>query len=167
MPVIVGKDSYVSLDMADTYFAAHGYTSWSALDDAAKETALVQASQFIDSVARGKWKGVKTNPAQELAWPRTGATDEDGLDIENSVIPVLLKNAVCEAALRVSQGEDLMKDTTPAVASESIAGAVSKSYFEGTDNVTNYRKIYALISGFVTTDIGGSQKSGCVRVVRG
>lgn len=159
--------SYANVIEADAYHVAMGHNEWSTLDDAAKETALVQATQFIDSVARGKWKGVKTDPAQELAWPRTGSTDEDGLEIGDDVVPALLKNAVCEAALRVSQGEDLMKDTTPAVASESIAGAVSKSYFEGIDNVTNYRKIYALISGFVTTDIGGSQKSGCVRVVRG
>ena len=159
--------SYVKVAESDTYHTTHGHADWEALGDSVKETSLVQATQFIDSVARGKWKGVKTDPTQELAWPRTGATDEDGRDIEDSVVPVLLKNAVCEAALRISQGDDLMEDTAPAVASESVAGAVSISYFEGTDNVTNYRKIYALISGFVTATIGVSQKSGCVRTVRG
>lgn len=161
------SSSYVDAAYADSYFAVYGNAEWTELNNEQKDAALASATQFIDNIARGKWKGKKTDPAQALAWPRTGSTDEDGAQIGADVIPDAVKNAVCEAAVRISQGEDLMEDTTPAVASESVAGAVSISYFGGVDNVTSYRKIYSLLYGLVTTELGDSQKSGSVRVVRG
>lgn len=160
-------NSYVDVDYADTYHAEHGNTDWAGLSTPDKTTALINASQFVDNVARGKWKGCKATQAQALAWPRTDATDEDGYDIADTDIPLQLKDAVCEAALRISAGEDLMADGNKSIASESVAGVISTSYFEGKENVTNYRRIYGLLAGLVVGEIGMSSECGCAPVSRG
>lgn len=171
MSLIVGTDAYCTVAAADTYHANMGNTDWpTATSDEAiiakKEIALRRATAFLDTIARGKWKGVKASQTQKLAWPRSYVVDEDGYEIDEAAIPQQIADATCEAALRLYDGEELIEDVTPAVQSESVAGAVSVSYFQNTDNVTVYRKIYLMLKGLVNGTIGGAENSGSTAVAR-
>lgn len=170
MSVTVGTDTYCTVDAADKYHANMGNTEWPTATDEAtvakKEIALRRATSFLDTIARGKWKGIKALQTQALAWPRSSVTDEDGYTLDETVIPQQIANATCEAALRIYNGDELIEDITPAVQSESVAGAVSIRYFENTDNVTVYRKIYLMLKGLVTGKIGETENSGATAVTR-
>lgn len=173
MSLTLGVDSYVTLEEADLYHEGMGNTSWPQTPEPdedgtaeKKEAALRRATAFVDNLARGKWRGTKTDKAQKLAWPRTGAQDEDGYEIDPAAIPEPLKDAVCEAALKTFTGTDLMPDDRKSnVASESVAGAVSRSYFQNKSSQPVYNYICRLLDGLV---VGGlSRTSGAIRVRSG
>lgn len=163
MSLIIGTDSYVTLEEADTYHSAMGNAAWKETPTpdpehvaGNKEAALRRATAFIDVIARGKWRGARANPEQKLAWPRIGVKDEDGYVIAGDEIPQPLKDAVCEIALKAFTGVDLMPDNTKSnVASESVAGAVSRSYFQGKSSSPVYNFAYRLLSGLVNSDLSG------------
>ena len=93
---------------ADAYHLARGNTGWTGTNDA-KDAALQRATDYIDGryrymTAGGCWKsmfrGTKTGGlAQELEWPRTGATDSEGNEIPDDEVPLKVEYATYEAAL--------------------------------------------------------------------
>ncbi len=103
---------YGTVAAADDYHAARGNTAWAAGSTEGKAAALVRASSYVDSLANyqvappfGAWSsrfsGVKTGGrAQELAWPRTGASDNEGNAIPANEVPREVEQATYEAALR-------------------------------------------------------------------
>ncbi len=106
MSVVVGTDSYATIDEATAYFAARlNSSAWTAASDANKETALKQATRMLDSFV--DWIGVRTEPTQALAWPRCAASDavellvRDGAAIASDEIPEAVKQATCEQALHL------------------------------------------------------------------
>jgi hypothetical protein len=100
--------NYGTVDGAREYFDARGVNTddW---DDHAMLADLVVASAYIDGRYRqrlmsGAWvsmfPGTKTGGrAQELEWPRTGATDYTGEEIPDDEIPREVEQATYEAAL--------------------------------------------------------------------
>lgn len=159
MSLIIGTDSYATLEEANAYHAAMGNAAWPQQDTeetiSQKEAALRKAASFLDVAASGKWRGQRAEQSQALAWPRKNAYDADGYLIPYDEIPRAVKNAACEAALRIYGGEDLLPDETYNVASESVAGAVSVSYFEGKAATPAYKLIYGLIDGLLTSSLSG------------
>ncbi len=104
-------DSYLSVADTDTYHTNHSASAdWSGATESAKEQALRLATQYLDVRFVDYWQGWRTNQTQSLAWPRTGVIDSDEFVIENDEMPVRLKNAVAELALRVIQGDTLLAD---------------------------------------------------------
>lgn len=100
--IVAGANSYVDLTFASEYFAARG-TTWPAASpaNADAEAALVRATAYIEAKYGASFSGSRVaGREQPLLWPRTGAEDRDGEPIPEDEIPVELKNAVCEAALR-------------------------------------------------------------------
>ncbi|MAX61556.1 MAG: hypothetical protein CMK46_06970 [Porticoccus sp.] len=101
---------YGDLAGADAYHLARANAAWAALTEPAKTAALVRGSDYVDGRYRwrlmsGRWqsmfRGVKTGGrAQAREWPRTGATDYEGLEIEPDEIPEEVQHAAYEAALR-------------------------------------------------------------------
>ena len=160
MALTVGTDTYISQAEADAYHVSMGNTGWPTTSTAEvialKEASLRKATAFLDSIGRGKWKGRKATADQSLAWPRTGVIDEEGYEVSESDIPTAVAVATCEAALRFYVGDDLLADTSNNVASESVSGAVSISYFEGKDPTPTYNRIYKLIDGLVDQSLGGN-----------
>lgn len=150
---IVGL-SYVTLDEAEAYMSTFGHKEWAnELDsDAKKTTALVKATQFIDTIGNGKWKGHKTFIDQKLAFPRTGASDFDGVMFDQYEIPEQIYHATCEAAIRFYMGNVLIPDTAINVASEKV-GELQVSYFENKSGQPVYSLIFGLLAGLV---IGGN-----------
>lgn len=92
-------ESYISVTNANAYHAARNHATWTG-DDADKEAALRVATTYIDGTYRTRFPGTKLTKEQALQWPRSGATDAEGWEIEEDEIPTALKNATAEAAWR-------------------------------------------------------------------
>jgi hypothetical protein len=100
-------NSFCDVAFADTYFADRGNPeAWDQADTAAKEVALVTATDYVD--LRFNWVGTKGTSEQALTWPRYSAYDPDGHLLQG--VPEPLKKAVCEYALRVLQSVSLAPD---------------------------------------------------------
>lgn len=119
------SDSYVDLDFANNYFSARGNEAWTSLTDYQKEYALVCATDYVDTTY--DWNGVKKNYKQALRFPREKLVDIDGYKVEG--IPVNLKQAVCECAVKISQKVEMFQtvEANGAITSERI-GELSFSY---------------------------------------
>jgi hypothetical protein len=78
--IVANANSYVSVANADAYFSARNNTTWAAYSTAVKEAALLYACQWLNS--RYEWPGVISDVTQELSWPRDGAEDSEGRDID-------------------------------------------------------------------------------------
>ena len=149
MSLTVGTDAYVSVADCDAYHTALGNTSWTGLD-AAKEAAIRKATMWVDNAYRGRWKGIRCDSTQPLAWPRWDVTDEDGLYVDSATIPTAIANATCEAALRIIAGTDLDpdRDRGGRIKSESV-GSLSVVYADGAPSGTTYPRIDRMVSGLV------------------
>lgn len=100
---------YGTVAAADAYHAARANSAWAGTEQA-KQAALIRASAYIDGKYQqqnscGRWEsmfsGVKTGGrTQELQWPRTGATDNEGAAILSTEVPAEIERATYEAALR-------------------------------------------------------------------
>ena len=96
--VIASAESYITLAAADTYFTAHDDpTAWTGLTDALKESALKYATRQLDGGYT--WTGSLEDLTQVLAWPRSGAYDNESRSIDLATIPQAVKDAQCELAL--------------------------------------------------------------------
>lgn len=64
-------------------------------------SALTRASMWLDGRYGLQFPGVRSGGyAQALAWPRTGATTSEGLEVPAGVVPAGIEFATYEAALR-------------------------------------------------------------------
>lgn len=144
-------ESYASVPEADAYHAAQGNpAAWSGAATPDKESALRQATSYLDGVYTGRWRGLRAHEAQALAWPRCEAIDDDGFLIAAASVPVKLKNATAELALKVIGGASLFVDeTTPGELSAKTlkVGAieVSKTFVGGQGTQPSYPKAKSLL----------------------
>jgi len=82
----------------DAYHSTRGNAAWVG-DNALKEAAIVRATAFL-SVSY-QWQGYKLKGRpQALAWPRYGAVDRENWAIGPNEIPIEIKYATAEVALR-------------------------------------------------------------------
>lgn len=108
------SDSYATLVEANAYHTARGFnTEWGAASDPNKELALKWAARQMD--AHFSFRGVRYQKAQARAWPRIGATDDDGWDFTTAEIPKCVKDAQAELAFRLikedwTEGQGPMRD---------------------------------------------------------
>ena len=167
MPLVVedgtGKtdaDSYLSVTDADTYNTNHSASAaWIAAAEAVKEKALRLATQYLDVRYAGRWKGYKSTDAQALAWPRIVAEKEDCYDsayYAHDALPVVLKDATAELALRVVGGDTLFADITKPgpIKSQSVTvGPIQKSitYMGGYTQVKGYPLIDGLVKSLINS----------------
>ncbi|MDC9615605.1 hypothetical protein PSI19_17345 [Xenorhabdus khoisanae] len=119
-------NSYASIENLREFAAQRGY---SLPDDSVLPSLLFQAMDYLSTK---QWKGRKTNAGQVLAFPRKGIC-ADGELVPDDVIPKSIIQAQCRLAI-----DSLEHDLTPTVGgevlSESVSGAVSVSYAEGTNS---------------------------------
>lgn len=95
-------DAYVSVADADAYFLKRNVTAWSAMDDAAKEAALIRSADFITEQYETRFVGVRLVPTQALSWPRDlvpDPYDPTGLVLDPATIPQAVTRASLELAL--------------------------------------------------------------------
>lgn len=149
-------NAYVSVAECDAYHTLYtGSTYWSGSLTAAKERAIVTATQYLDAEFEGRWRGSKSGSSQALAWPRFDAVDNDGFAIDSDAVPQKLKDACCELALRVVLGDSLLGVVTEPgdVAAESVTvGPITASvdYVTGRPAGGNqYPKVEALLKSLI------------------
>lgn len=101
----VDANSYVDVAFADEFFLnTIDNDGWpTAL--AEKEAALIESTRILDSLFG--WYGVIATDEQALRWPRNEVCDADGRLILPTVLPISLKNAVCNLAYYLLQNGGL------------------------------------------------------------
>lgn len=131
---LVGADSYVSVEFADDYFSARGISGWTDLETAKKEQSLIRATDYIDNIFQ--WYGKKLVPEQSLRFPRENLRDYEGNEIIG--VPACLKQAVCDAAIILSNGAELFQtqNENGSVVSETIT-TLSFTYSKDEKSVTS------------------------------
>lgn len=95
---VVGANAYITVAYADTYFTERNNEDWLDLDNEVKEAAIIEATVYIDYSNMKFHKGIRENEVQSTEWPRTGAYDQNGYEIDG--LPECLKQATAEYANR-------------------------------------------------------------------
>lgn len=128
---------YGSVALADAYHEARLNTAWTGVASSpadAKEAALLRASVWLDGTYGARFTGTRTDGRdQSRAWPRSGATDGEGLAIASDEVPDEVLQATYEAAMReLTTPGSMSPDYTPAqgVKSETV-GPISVTYRDG------------------------------------
>jgi|SRR5687768_5934777 len=118
-------NSYADVEYADAYFTLRGITDWTGTDSV-KEAALIRATDYIETVFSTKFIGTQafvSDPPdldvdQALSFPRDTRVSYIGFygytfeALEKPVvIPVALKKATCEYALRALTASLLVDPT--------------------------------------------------------
>ena len=112
--------SYCTIEEANAYFSGRLHAeSWFEADDETKENAILQATKAID---RQLLRGRKTNPEQELAFPRHPDTE----------IPAAVKEACCEEALAILEKGNSQRRRLQQEGVQSFSlGNMSETYVVG------------------------------------
>lgn len=89
---VADANSLCAVAFADSYFLDRGIVAWAGVT-AAKETALVRATDYIETRFGLKFRGDVVDVNQALSWPRTDAGADD-------IVPLGVRKAASEYALR-------------------------------------------------------------------
>lgn len=145
--------SYVTVAYADAYHSQMGNTDWptTPVDDdgtvvAQKEAALNRGTYSIDTLYASFFKSVPTSNTQALQFPRIAFALNLVQYVNSDVIPRQLKDAVCEAALKSINLDELFPD----VAEDSRVLEYSKK-IEGLEKSMKFSPTIAkneMLSGF-------------------
>lgn len=103
-------------------------------------------TQALDWLELQPFSGEKTDPSQELEFPRNGDTE----------VPAKIKTAQLVAAVLIDSGEDLMAPQGQRVLAESVAGAVSVEYSDTGRQSTYYPQLSALLRPFLGSAAGST-----------
>ncbi len=128
--LIVGTNSYVSLEDANTYFNERLYAeAWtSETDDDKKARALITATRKIDRLII---KGVKADSDQTLQFPRSIYSEDTKLWVEESEVSQSVKDAVCEEALALLKGIPKRVELQAQGVKSFSLGSLSENYGSG------------------------------------
>jgi len=106
-------NGYVSAAFVDTYHDDRGNTDWTPLSPDDKARAIIKATDYIDKRFGRQFRGFRSQKAQALEWPRTGAFDNDSYAYTSEdIIPRQLQKACSEYALRTIAKSELAPDPT-------------------------------------------------------
>lgn len=128
--LVVGTDTYITLDDARTYAATYSYTQLPT-DDTVADKLLRQATLALDRIYGNRYIGTKQQSNQSLYWPRVFGSentyeaefgfvivDSDGNPIQFDVIPENLGWAEVELALLQQAGVSLYAQPPAAIIKE-------------------------------------------------
>ncbi len=133
--IVDGANSYVSVDYFTSYWADRN-KDLSGYAVQAIEAALIQATQLIDN--NYSFNGARISIAQPLAWPRTGASDKEGITIAGDEVPHEIIGACCEYAHYA-----LSNELQPAMSAKGVIESESSKVGDLSKSVT-----YAKGSGY-------------------
>jgi hypothetical protein len=145
--ITVGTNSYVTEAELTTYATDRGVTLTGATD-----VLLIQAMDWLEL---RPFKGSKTVATQDLEWPRTGVL-VNGTELDDSTVPERIKQAQMAAAIQIDGGSDLQPTVGPRVISQSVDGAVSRTFSDKGNQTPVFTKLNALIRDYVTNSGGMS-----------
>lgn len=152
MAITLGQDTYQTVAGADTYWAARNNSTWAAATTEAKEAALLEATQYLDS--HFNWIGRLVDFDQPLGWPRAWATirvgNFAGKDFGTSEIPEKLKRACAELALEaLSERLSPNLDRGGAIRREKV-GELEVEYFNWAPSRKTYSFVRQMLRDIVT-----------------
>lgn len=155
---VTGAESYQTVAGADTYHSNLGNATWAALTTTVKEQLLRKATQYMTQMYRNRWKGYRTYSDQALDWPRQFVLVDDSLyneEIESDEIPVEIKNACAELALK-SNSVTLNPDIERQTASVTVA-SLSVTYVPGSPQNKKFTAIDMMLKPYLKNSGGGLQ----------
>ena len=153
---VAGANGYVTMEECAAYALAHGLT-FTTSPSTTGETAIIRATAYIDAVYRMRFVGYKTHGRdQVLEWPRTGVLDSQYFPIANNEIPIEIKNATCECAVReFAVPTSLMPDLERGGQIRRLqAGSVAIDYGANASAITTFRTIDGILGNLIGT-VGG------------
>jgi len=157
MALTVGEDTFVSLSEAETYWLNHrdANSTWSNATDPAKEAALREATEFLDT--QYNWIGEIESTGQVLSWPRVG-TDREGRYISGT--PDRIKDATAILALEALSAYLLPAQSRGGKIQAVKAGSVSVQY----DSQAPAQKTFDMVQRIIRPLIrGGSINRKVIR----
>lgn len=113
--------------------------------------ALVRASAYIDGRYGAKFPGTPAGGyAQELAWPRTGATTREGFGVPADVVPPSIERATYEAAFReLASPGSLAPDYVAAQAVKREKVDVIETEYAVSGSATDVTPVVGIIDGIL------------------
>lgn len=124
--IVTDANSYVTIDEARAYATARGKTL--PVVDADLTALLISAMDYLEA-QRARYQGSKVSATQELQFPREGV-QIDGIDLEATAIPSILKQAQIRLAIEAAAGVDLMPTRTGAFVKKEEVGPIVTEYSE-------------------------------------
>jgi len=97
---MASSNSYMSLASASAYFDEIGITTWGG-PSSTLEGHLIRAARYMETLP---WRGLKTTSTQGLEWPRRDVTDQNNYYVSATAVPLRVKQAQAEIALRYLSG---------------------------------------------------------------
>ena len=153
MTLTKGVDTYLDAAEADAHFAARGVDSWAVASTIAREAALMEATAYIDGTYR--FVGHLADPAQPLAWPRSGAVDREGRRHDGG-IPEKVVRACSELALIALSGPLAPPvERGGKIRSESV-GPVSVAYADDAPPGRLFPYVEIILAPLLRIEDGGS-----------
>lgn len=160
---IPGATAYIDED----YLWAYAPYAAVELGSGDPKACIVRGSAWIDVEFEARFPGCRVKSrGQGLAWPRAGAYDVRGDLIPSDELPVEIKRATAEAALRdmVTPGVLLPDVATGGMVKREKLGSMEREYAVA-DGGRPAAPSFPLIEGILRPLIGG-YGSGTVRLVR-
>lgn len=161
--IVADANSYVTVAELQAYATDRGITVPEQPE--ACESLLIRATDFLEGL---RYIGRRTDPAvQSLRWPRACAWYEGAL-LPDNTIPKQIKSAQCELCFAAQiLGPDLFPifsaNAKGIVASESVFGAVSRTYFQNTTGPVPYIGALRGLLWGLATNVGGIASANAVR----
>lgn len=150
-----GANSYVSRAEAIAYFA--DYLNGSAFTGATgtnQDNALILATTDIN---RENYKGTNNSEVDGFKWPRSGVTDPEGNELDDSVVPRFIEEAVMELALIYLQQSAAQKATETATnIRRVVAGPVEVQFFRPTLSERFPARVQKLLAFYFASSTAGS-----------
>jgi hypothetical protein len=143
-------ESYISVADADAYHAARNATLWATLTTSDKEAALRRGVDYLMQAYRTRWKGYRAQALQALDWPRNSVVLSDTASqyvVPYNTIPVEVKNACAEIALRAAAGP-LAGDLKQGVVEKTV-GPLRVKYDSYSPQHNRYRAIDMLLRSYI------------------
>ena len=144
---IATANSYIDVAYFDAYFTDRGNADAIAIVD--KDSLLIKATDYIETVYYGKWSGERLTTTQALEFPRT-------IDYVDVGVPDRLKKACCELALKANS-TTLLVDVEQRVIKEKVA-VIETTYSEYDDQPTQYTTVYNLLKEYLENASSNSSK---------
>lgn len=138
---------YGSIPSATAYYEAMGYE----VPAGDVGTAILRGSVYIDGVYGDRFSGLPTDPDQDRAWPRTGAS-AFGSSLASNVIPKRVEHAAYEAALvelREPGSLSLIVSGSARVVREKVGELEVQYANPGSDAVLDAQPVLTVVEGLL------------------
>lgn len=146
---------YGNADGFKEYLGARGKSLNCAWNDDLINSALLVASEWLDTLYEDSWIGYKTNGyTQERSWPRKSATVKTmygWYTFPDNEIPEKVVHATYEAAFRhLTDSNVLQPDFTPSkYKSVSVSGAISVVFSDMITSAADVQTQFPVIQGLM------------------